>query len=193
MGECMKKLKLIFTVFCICLLLIPTAAFATERTSDYFTVILDIGHHESIGPGDVFSDTFTVNNTTRKPIRVRVYQVQNRDDSVLYPVLQAGWVSQDGEVNYGSFDNLVTDWYDIPVGGSLNLPLSVYFPSNYGNEFEDATLAAEFTFETRVPDDEVRPDTGDGFNLIFWGGMAVGSAAVMIILILNGKRSKKEK
>ena len=71
----LKKLKTFFVTLCLCLLFIPTTVEAKEVevkkeqkdvTSEFFTVILEVGEHECIGPGDTFSETFKIKNTAKK-------------------------------------------------------------------------------------------------------------------------------
>lgn len=189
----MKKLKSIFMVFCLLLFIYPMEVKAEETKSEFFTVNLEVGEHNCVAPGDIFTETFTIKNTYNKPIRVRVCKVSNVEDSVLYSALKAGWINGNSPVNFGSFDNLTTDWFSIGVGQSLDMELDMYFPFELGNEYQATKLIAEFTFECRVPKDAVNaPDTGDTSQLVLWASLTAFSGLTFLILLFFQKRKREE-
>lgn len=141
------------------LLLISTAfvsfkAEAKELPSQYFSVYMNMGNHSHIAPNDYLSDTFTIENQTSYPIKIRISNVSNVENSMLYPILQAKWDSHDNSETYRTFDELTTDWFVIAPGKTHKLNLDIYFPSNLGNEYQAAALKAKFTFECRMPEDK---------------------------------------
>lgn len=199
----LKKIRLFFTALCICLLLVPMTVQATEVTSEFFTVDLLVGEQNNIAPGDTFSDTVEIENTAKHKIKVRVYDVDNVDDSKLYPVITAGWVKEGEEVTFVSFDDLTpTEWYTIESGKTLSLPLDMYFPAECGNEYQGATLAARFIIEARIPREEVgdidsdiddtNPKTGDQFNLQLWGMISTVSGGALLVLLLAGNKRRSK-
>ena len=176
---------------------------ATEVTSEFFTVDLLVGEQNNIAPGDTFSDTVEIENTAKHKIKVRVYDVDNVDDSKLYPVITAGWVKEGEEVTFVSFDDLTpTEWYTIESGKTLSLPLDMYFPAECGNEYQGATLAARFIIEARIPREEVgdidsdiddtNPKTGDQFNLQLWGMISTVSGGALLVLLLAGNKRRSK-
>lgn len=194
----MKKLKLILAALCICLLLVPMTVQAREVTSEFFTVDLDVGHHDNIGPGDTFTETFSIENTSKTKIDVRVYDVDNKENSKLYPVLEAGWANEGTAVKFDSFDKLKTDWFSIDPGETADLKLDIHFPIDCGNEYQGTTLEARFIFEARIPDravgnygpDSDSPQTGDSFNPMFWGILATASGCMLLIVLWTKKRKR---
>lgn len=201
----MKKLRLIFTALCICLLLVPMTVQATEVTSDFFTIDLDVKDHGMIGPGDIFTETFTIDNTAKSQIKVRLYDVDNKGDSKLYPVIKARWHNQEKEVAFIELDKMDSDWYTINAGKELDLKLEMYFPAECGNEYEGADFAARFIFEARIPEQAVgdydgpgfssnsdTPQTGDSFNPLVFAGLATASGCVLLILLWAEKRRKSK-
>jgi len=144
-------MKLIIFLFLIFALFFPLKAEAKELTSQYFSVDLSIGTHNHIVPDDYFSDTFTIENQTASPIKVRVSNVSNVNHSLLYSVLQAKWDSSD---TYCTFDELTTQWFVIEPGKTYKMNLNIYFPHNLGNEYQSASLKAKFTFECQVSENK---------------------------------------
>jgi len=144
-------MKLILFLLLISSVLFSLKTEAKECTANFFSVYMDIGDHNHIAPDDYLSDTFTIENQTPYPIKIRVSDVSNVDDSKLYSVLQAKWDSSD---TYCTFNELTTQWYIIAPEKSHNLNLNIYFPHSLGNEYQSASLKTKFTFECQVPENK---------------------------------------
>lgn len=178
--------RIISCVFLLCLLLIPVTAHASEVESDYISVDFTIGKHDGIAPGDTFSDSVTVTNDSEQTIKARLSKVENIDNSVLYPILTAKLHT---DSLFGSFDDLSTDWFTIEPSRTYKLQLDMYFPVEYGNEYQNEELSARFFFETQLPENGTTepPQTGDCSDLILW--MIAGFASFIIMLITFKKVS----
>lgn len=189
----MKKLKSILMVFCLLLCIYPMEVKAEETKSKFFTVDLEVTDYNCLNPGDTFSKEVEVKNTYNKPIRVRVCDVANIDNSVLYTALKADWDSKNSSTATGSFDDLTTDWFDIGVGQTVKLKLNMYFPGELGNKYQATKLNAKFTFECRVPEDAVSiPNTGDTSHTALWATLAGVSGGAFLILLFVQKRKKED-
>lgn len=208
----LKKLSRILTALCLCLLLVPAKAHASEVKSDFFTVDFTIGHHETLAPGDTVRDYLEIENTADYDIKVRIYDVDNVRNSKLYSVMTAGWVDKDGEAELVSFDKLTSsDWYEVKKGKTLQIPIDFHFPAECGNEYQGAELNARFIVESRIPKEQVGdiddgitdtkpkanatdiPKTGDDFNLYLWSMISTVSGSALLILLLAAARRKKHK
>lgn len=145
-------MKLIIFLILILTIFFPLKAEAKEVSSKYFSLSLDIGTHNHVAPNDYFSDTFIIENQTLYPVKVRVSDVSNIENSLLYSVLQAKWDTDSASSTYTTFDELPNDWYTIEPGDTHKLDLNIHFPSNLGNEYQSARLQARFTFECQIPE-----------------------------------------
>ncbi len=185
------------------LVFFPMEVYAKEPTPSYFSVNLDIGTHQWIAPNDAFTEVFTIENHSSDSIKVRVSEVSNIENSRLYPVLQAGWVDENGSANLGTLDKLTTDWFLIESGKSLDLKLNLYFPDSLGNEYQATTLNAQFTFECRAPQNKqyqisstneqkshitvTIPNTSDHAPMDSMLMLSIISASIAILLFLSRK------
>lgn len=132
----------------------PLKAEAKESASKYFSVHMNIENHKHIAPADYFLETFTLENQTSSPVKVRISEVSNIDDSLLYSVLQAKWDLPGMSDTYISFDELTTDWFMLEPGETQKMHLNIYFPHHLGNEYQTAALKAKFLFECRLSENE---------------------------------------
>ena len=201
----LKKFSQILTLLCLCLFLFPVKAHASEVKSDFFTVDLSVGEHNCIGPGDTFRETIEIKNTTDYPIKVRIFDVDNINDSKLYPVLMAAWAEDEEESKFVSFDELTpSEWYVVEKGKTLHMPMDVHFPLECGNEYQGTTATARFIVEARIAKevvgdfdqetDDTNPKTGDSFNLRFWSTVStVSGLGLLIVLLVASRRKKKDK
>lgn len=196
----LKKITLFFTVLCFCLLLVPTTVQASEVYSDFFTVDLRVGEENGIAPGDIFTETFVIENTADHTIKVRLYDVDNVKDSPLYPILTAGWAKEEQDIEtFVGFDNLKSNWYIVKPGEKLELTLDMHFPAEYGNTYQGKALKAKFIFESRIPREVVGdtgkpnpdvPKTGDESNLLLWGVLSTVSGCALMLILWADKRRK---
>lgn len=144
-------MKLIIFLLLIFTILFPLKAEAKENSSQYFSVHTEIGTHKCIAPNDCFSDTFTLENLSEYPLKIRVSDVSNINNSALFSVLKAKWTHNSETNDYLPFHKLTTDWYTLEPGKTLSMNLNIYFPYHLGNEYQASSLQAKFTFECNIP------------------------------------------
>lgn len=141
-------MKRVFILLCcIVLILWAVPVFADEESPDVvkYAVRLQPESFACLGPGDILEDTFYIHNQGESLISVRLCDVRNRNQSPLYDVLQTRWIKT-ADTAYGRFDELVTDWIEIPSNQSMIMNLEIYFPKELGNAFQGKELNAEFVF-----------------------------------------------
>lgn len=114
-----------------------------------FQVISISEFYENFSPGDGVIETFVIQNNSDTPMQIRLQIVSNVENSILFPVLQAGWFSEDTPINLSSFHDLSSEWYSLDGNSRLSLELYIYFPKELGNAYQGKSLNACFTFEGR--------------------------------------------
>lgn len=191
----MKKIKFLFILLCISLLMLPMAVHAEDngdKKSKYFSVDLLVETHTGLGPGDYFSEEFTITSTSEETIKVRMYDIQNIGDTFLYSAIKAGWASSDSETVYGAFDELqkTTDWISLEPGETHVMRLNMYFPAECKNIYQGTEMTVRFFYECNGDIEINVPQTGDNSNVFQW--ILVGGASLLILLILIFTRKKNE-
>ena len=82
-------------------------------------------------------------------------------------------------------------------GGQCELIVTLDVPVTMDNRFKDKVgyLDWEFAVEELPVEstDPKPPQTGDEEQLLLWAGLAVGSLALVILLIVTGRKKKEEK
>ena len=139
----MKQILILFILF---ILGIPIETYAASENSSVLSIELKNTCHDFLVPGDTFTDTFMIKNLSSTPVKVRIYQVSNENNSKLFPVLQGRWETSKDRASFQSLENLTTDWFSINPKEHLVLPLELYFPSHLGNEYQNTKLNAKFLF-----------------------------------------------
>lgn len=140
-------MKLFFTLFLLSFLWTPLDTFAASKIPSPISIDLETQTHDSIIPGDIFADTFFIKNQSEAPVKFRLSQVNNLEDSKLFDVLKAKWKKQDG---FQPLHSLRTEWITLSPNALSSLDLQLYFPADCGNEFQNTELKAEFLFEYQI-------------------------------------------
>lgn len=140
-------MKLFCTLFLLSFLLTPLELFAAPKVPAPLSINLETEIHNSIVPGDLFADTFFIKNQSEAPVKFRLSQVNNLEDSKLFDVLKAKWRKQDG---FQPLHSLRTEWITLSPNALSSLDLQLYFPADCGNEFQNAELKSEFVFEYQI-------------------------------------------
>lgn len=111
-----------------------------------------------MNPGDTFTSKITISNTSDKEIEYKFTSIKNAiSDDSLYKVLELV-IKSDGEVIYkgklsDTGENII-DWFKLTAGNKKNLDISIYFPSECGNEYQGKEMKTNWLFEARIPDKE---------------------------------------
>lgn len=140
-------MKLFCTLFLLSFLLTPLELFAAPKVPAPLSINLETEIHNSIVPGDLFADTFFIKNQSEAPVKFRLSQVNNLEDSKLFDVLKAKWRKQDG---FQPLHSLRTEWITLSPNALSSLDLQLYFPADCGNEFQNTELKAAFLFEYQI-------------------------------------------
>lgn len=111
--------------------------FTNNETSDCFS------------PGDYITESFFIQNNLDTALQIRLQNVSNIDNSALYSVLQAGWITSNNPITFQPLSDITSSWYQLEGNSSLTLNLCLYFPKELGNDYQNELLEACFTFEGR--------------------------------------------
>ena len=157
---------------------------------------------KGVMPGDQLSQEIQVRNDLSNKTKIRVYlratgvdgnldflnemhlNVIQRGASKLYDAPADQW----GEMS---------DWVYLGTvysGGKITLDVTLDVPITMGNEFQKAVGLIKWQFkveELPVEPDDPKPDTGDYSQPLIWGGMLVGSAVLLVLIILPMRKKKK--
>ena len=205
-------MKRIFLFFLLIFLWIPLETTAASSTSDVLLINLEKQSHGSLVPGDTFSETFHLKNLTLNPIKVRIRQVSNCENSILFSVVQGTLENSQTLSSLLPLDSLTTDWFSLNSKESLSLPLTLYFPDSCGNAYQNTSLKATFIFEYQFKTDAdpyessaeipivisypavgsvpMIPSTGDSKIELFFH-LVLCSISIFIIIFLNVKKRKQ--
>ncbi len=146
----------------------------TIEEKQFFAVDLNSENNLCIGPGDVITETISVRNLSNHVIQVRLHQVENIQNSLLFDAVGARWENDDSGV-YHKLKYFSGEWMPIAAKETLQLKLQLYFPAELDNAYQGQDLSARLIFSC-VGDNhqgEIEasagslpaPDTGDT-NLI---------------------------
>ena len=81
-------MKLFCTLFLLSFLLTPLELFAAPKVPAPLSINLETEIHNSIVPGDLVADTFFIKNQSEAPVKFRLSQVNNLEDSKLFAMKQ---------------------------------------------------------------------------------------------------------
>ncbi|MBR4138588.1 MAG: hypothetical protein IKT88_01355 [Lachnospiraceae bacterium] len=140
-------MKWILMLFIIPILWNPLESYGASKTTSILSLDLENTHHHTLLPGDTYTETFLIKNLSSSPIKVRLCQVTNQEDSRLFPVLQGSLKNTMVDLNYHPLDTLTTEWFSLDPKEMISLPLSLHFPKECGNDYQNADLKAKFLFE----------------------------------------------
>ena len=209
-------------IISICLLLaallaLALPAFAEEGTVSYVggaeRFIFLPGSDESptdifpefknVMPGDQLAQVIQVRNDVSNKTKIRVYMRATGVDGNLdflnemrLIVTQRG-ASKLYDAPADQYEGL-GEWVYLGTvysGGKITLDVVLNVPITMGNEFQKAVGFINWQFkveELPVEDDDPKPDTGDYSQPLLWGGILVGSAVLLVLIILPMRKKKKD-
>lgn len=73
----------------------------------------------------------------------------------------------------------------------LYYQITAYLDTSVGNEYQNKDLVADFHWWVEETENLEMPETGDNSNLILWLGLVMGSALLILLLLLTAKRKEK--
>lgn len=159
-------------------------------------------------PGDSITQTITVRNDASNKVKIKIYMrsLGAHEESVdfLSKLHLRVEIAEDNEMGY-MFDAAahesaqLTDWYCLGTlysGGEVNLNVILDVPVELDNSFQNLVgyLDWEFMIEEYDidPDDPRPPQTGDDYMIFVWMGLMAMSMAVVLFLLIPGKRKDRE-
>ncbi len=143
----------------------------------YFAV--KVNHHKNV---DVFFNAEVTEQTKNlaNVLNIKITHLEN--DKVLYN---------------GSFADMSKDGYSELFAANSSTETVAYYkievslPKSTGNEYQAASLIADFNWYVKDTDALDSPQTGDTSNIVLWFALMISSLA-MIIILLFSKRKEKE-
>ena len=162
---------------------------------------------KGVMPGDALTQKITVKNNADNKVKVKIYlrSLGADEDSAdfLSQLNLKVAISKENKMAY-MFDAAanetaqLTDWVCLGTlysGGKVDLDITLNVPAQLGNEFQNKTgyLHWEFRIEEFPvePGDPLPPQTGDNSHLGLWYALMLGSALMIIILLLWRKKDKE--
>ena len=163
---------------------------------------------KDVMPGDSITQKITVKNDASNKVKVKIYvrSLGAHEDSIdfLSKLHLRVEKSEDNAMAY-MFDAAanetaqLTDWVCLGTlysGGEVNLNVILDVPVELDNAYQQQIgyLDWEFMIEEYQiePTDPQPPYTGDDFQVWIWVGLMAVSLTAIVILILVGRRRKKE-
>ncbi len=217
----MKKIIAFFTV-CIIVLstVLPVSAangkvtysgnageFIFAPGSEYSVTDL-FPNFKDVMPGDNLTQQITVKNDANNKIKVKIYMRslgahENSKEflSKLRLVVQKSPGNKMANMFEASADKTdgLTDWVCLGTlysGGEVNLDVSLNVPVELDNMFQNHIGYLDWEFRVEEfpvePSDPKPPKTGDDSNLELWFALMLGSAAVLILLVIFRKKETEK-
>ncbi len=158
---------------------------------------------KDVMPGDTLSNVVEVRNDMKNKTKIRVYlratgvdgnvdflkemrlSVTQRGASKLYDAPADQWTNMSEWVYLGT----------VYSGGKITLDMVLDVPITMGNEFQKAVGFIDWQFkveELPVEPDDPKPDTGDYSQPLLWGGILVGSAVLLVLILIPMRKKKKD-
>ena len=163
---------------------------------------------KDVMPGDSLTQPITVKNDASNKVKVKIYMRSlgaHEDSKEFLSQLHLRVEKSENNTMAYMFDAAasetaqLTDWVLLGTlysGGEVNLNVILDVPVELDNMFQQKIgyLDWEFMIEEYPiePTDPQPPYTGDDFQIWIWVGLMAVSLAAIVILILVGKRRKKE-
>ena len=163
---------------------------------------------KDVMPGDSLTQPITVKNDASNKVKVKIYMRSlgaHEDSQEFLSQLHLRVEKSENNTMAYMFDAAasetaqLTDWVLLGTlysGGEVNLNVILDVPVELDNMFQQKIgyLDWEFMIEEYPiePTDPQPPYTGDDFQIWIWVGLMAVSLTAIMILILVGKRRKKE-
>ena len=163
---------------------------------------------KDVMPGDSLTQPITVKNDASNKVKVKIYMRSlgaHEDSQEFLSQLHLRVEKSENNTMAYMFDAAasetaqLTDWVLLGTlysGGEVNLNVILDVPVELDNMFQQKIgyLDWEFMIEEYPiePTDPQPPYTGDDFQIWIWVGLMAVSLTAIVILILVGKRRKKE-
>ena len=163
---------------------------------------------KDVMPGDSLTQPITVKNDASNKVKVKIYMRSlgaHEDSKEFLSQLHLRVEKSENNTMAYMFDAAasetaqLTDWVLLGTlysGGEVNLNVILDVPVELDNMFQQKIgyLDWEFMIEEYPiePTDPQPPYTGDDFQIWIWVGLMAVSLTAIMILILVGKRRKKE-
>ena len=163
---------------------------------------------KDVMPGDSLTQPITVKNDASNKVKVKIYMRSlgaHEDSKEFLSQLHLRVEKSESNTMAYMFDAAasetaqLTDWVLLGTlysGGEVNLNVILDVPVELDNMFQQKIgyLDWEFMIEEYPiePTDPQPPYTGDDFQIWIWVGLMAVSLTAIVILILVGKRRKKE-
>lgn len=152
---------------------------------------------KGVMPGDVLTEQIVVKNAESTGVKVKIYMrslgAQLDTDEFLSQMTLT--VKQNGEAKLfeapADQTAQLTEWTllgTLSAGGEATLDVELNVPITMGNEFADEIGYLDWQFKVEeIPE---TPKTGDTSNLVFYGGIAILSLALIAVVLVMNKRKK---
>ena len=170
--------------------------FVFEPGSEYSLTDL-FPNFKDLMPGDTVTQRILLKNNADKRVNVRISMRAlgaHHDSEAFLSQLQLK-VTQVGKTDL--FDApadqtaQLSDWVllgMLTTGGEVELEVSLTVPVTMGNEFQEQAGYLDWQFKVEeIPE---TPKTGDTSNLVFYGGIAILSLALIAVILVRNKRKK---
>ena len=152
---------------------------------------------KGVMPGDVLTEQIVVKNAKSTGVKVKIYMrslgAQLDSDEFLSQMKLT--VKQNGQAKLfeapADQTAQLTEWTllgTLSAGGEATLDVELNVPITMGNEFADEIGYLDWQFKVEeIPE---TPKTGDTSNLVFYGGIAILSLALIAVILIMNKRKK---
>ena len=152
---------------------------------------------KGVMPGDVLTEQIVVKNAKSTGVKVKIYMrslgAQLDSDEFLSQMTLT--VKQNGQAKLfeapADQTAQLTEWTllgTLSAGGEATLDVELNVPITMGNEFADEIGYLDWQFKVEeIPE---TPKTGDTSNLVFYGGIAILSLALIAVILVMNKRKK---
>ena len=175
--------------------------------SDYSITDL-FPNFKDVMPGDSIHQPITVKNDASRKVKVKIYMrslgAHEDSEEFLSQLRLRVEKSADNTMGY-MFDAAadataqLTDWVCLGIlysGGKVNLDVILDVPVELDNRFQQQIGYLDWEFRVEEypvePSDPEAPQTGDDFRMGLWVGLMGVSLCGLVVLLILGKRRKKE-
>lgn len=181
--------------------------FIFEPGSEYSPTDL-FADFKDVMPGDHITQKITVKNKADNKVKVKIYMRSlgaQEESAEFLSQLGLKVAKSEGNKMAQMFDAAadeaaqLTDWVCLGTlysGGIVDLDVTLEVPAELPNEFQKAVGYLDWEFKIEEfpieSSDPQSPDTGDDFRMELWLALMLGSAVLILILLLWRRREKKE-